>query len=42
MSKAAEILKRLYDNGKITKSGIAQAVIDRVITPNEGSQIIGK
>ena len=42
MSKRAEVLKRLYDSGRVTVDGLRKAVTDGVITEAEFSEIIGE
>lgn len=42
MSSRAKILQRLYKQGRITKDGLLQAVIDGVITEAEYEKIVGE
>lgn len=42
MSEEAETIKSQYESNEIDKEYVIKAVIDGVITPNEGSAIIGE
>lgn len=42
MSRAAEILKRMYDAGRIGIEGLRKAVSDGVITEEEFREIVGE
>lgn len=42
MSKKAQILKKLYDQGRVTHDGLRQAVADEVITAAEYEEIAGE
>lgn len=42
MSKKAEILAKMYRDGRITKEGLRKAVSDGVITEEEYRTIVGE
>ena len=42
MSRKAQILKKLYDEDKVTLEGLKQAVYDGVITKEEYKEITGR